>query len=202
MHLIKNMIKKIFTISLLILSIINPVLTKEVNPLSIGSKEAKITVKVFSSLTCPHCATFHNKIFENLKEDYIDTKKIKFEHHGFPLDLAALNAEKVLRSVADQEKSFRFLSEIYKKQNQWAVGSDINKINYLIKKMSLDFGLKEEIIDKFIKDDKIQDQILEERIAAQKAYKISSTPTIYINEKKYEGKHNYKQFKKAIEKLL
>ena len=68
--------------------------------------------------------------------------------------------------------------------------------------MSLDFGLKEEIIDKFIKDDKIQDQILEERIAAQKAYKISSTPTIYINEKKYEGKHNYKQFKKAIEKLL
>ena len=118
------------------------------------------------------------------------------------MDLAALNAEKVLRSVSDEEKSFKFLTEIYKKQNQWAVGSDINKINNLIKKMSLDFGIKEEIIDKFIEDEKIQNQILEERIAAQKNYNISSTPTIYINEKKYEGKQNYKQFKKAIEKLL
>ena len=76
------------------------------------------------------------------------------------------------------------------------------KINILIKKMSLDFGIKEETIDKFIKDDKIQDQILEERIAAQKNYKISSTPTIYINDKKYDGKHNYRQFKKEIERLL
>ena len=62
--------------------------------LKIGNKNANITVKVFSSLTCPHCASFHKKIFEKLKIDYIDTKKVKFEHHAFPLDLAALNAEK------------------------------------------------------------------------------------------------------------
>jgi len=202
MHLIKKMIKKIFSILVLTLSLSSPFFAKENSPLSIGSDRAKITVKVFSSLTCPHCASFHDKVFKNLKEDYIDKKKVKFEHHGFPLDLAALNAEKVLRSVSDEEKSFKFLTEIYKKQNQWAVGSDINKINNLIKKMSLDFGIKEEIIDKFIEDEKIQNQILEERIAAQKNYNISSTPTIYINEKKYEGKQNYKQFKKAIEKLL
>tara|TARA_B100002052_G_scaffold289470_1_gene306932 strand:- start:212 stop:820 length:609 start_codon:yes stop_codon:yes gene_type:complete len=202
MHLIKKMIKKLLSILLLISISLSPLQAIESSPLSIGSDEAKVTVKVFSSLTCPHCATFHDKIFKNLKIDFIDKKKVKFEHHGFPLDLAALNAEKVLRSVSDEERSFKFLTEIYKKQNQWAVGSDINKINILIKKMSLDFGIKEETIDKFIKDDKIQDQILEERIAAQKNYKISSTPTIYINDKKYDGKHNYRQFKKEIERLL
>ena len=172
------------------------------NVLSIGSGNSKVVVRVFSSLTCPHCASFHNKIFESLKKEYIDTKKIKFEHHGFPLDLAALNAERILRSIENKEKSFEFLGIIYKKQNQWAVGSDINKINDYIKKIGIEFGLNAERMNKFLIDDKIQDQILNERIEAQKKYSISSTPTIYVNKKKYEGKHEYKLFKKFLEKSL
>jgi|TARA_B110000211_G_C13977427_1_gene507801 protein-disulfide isomerase len=172
------------------------------NVLSIGSGNSKVVVRVFSSLTCPHCANFHNKIFESLKKEYIDTKKIKFEHHGFPLDLAALNAERILRSIENKEKSFEFLGIIYKKQNQWAVGSDINKINDYIKKIGIEFGLNAERMNKFLIDDKIQDQILNERIEAQKKYSISSTPTIYVNEKKYKGKHEYKLFKKFLEKSL
>ena len=68
--------------------------------------------------------------------------------------------------------------------------------------MGVQFGLNEKIINDSIKNEKIQDQILNERINAQKKYKISSTPTIYINKKKYEGKHNFKTFKKEIEKIL
>ena len=97
--------------------------------LSMGSSEAKVTVKVFSSLTCPHCANFHTEIFNNLKKDYIDKGLVKFEHHAFPLDLAALNAEIVVRCQADNNKKFQLLEEIYNKQKFWAVGSDINKIN-------------------------------------------------------------------------
>ena len=96
--------------------------------LSIGSADAKVTVKVFSSLTCPHCANLHNSIFNNLKKDFIDKGLVKFEHHAFPLDLAALNAEVVIRCQSDNEKKFKFLEEIYIKQKIWAVGSDINKI--------------------------------------------------------------------------
>ena len=65
--------------------------------LSIGSPDAKVTVKVFSSLTCPHCANFHANIYEKLKKEYIDKGLVKFEHHAFPLDLAALNAEVIIR---------------------------------------------------------------------------------------------------------
>ena len=170
--------------------------------LSIGGSDAKITVKVFSSLTCPHCANFHKNIFENLKKEYIDKGLVKFEHHGFPLDLAALNAEIIVRCHEDKNKSFQLLGEIYKKQNQWAVGSDINPINESIKKIGLDSGLNNDKMDSCLKNENTQDQILNERIEAQKKYKIQSTPTIYINEKKYDGEHKYKQFKKAIEKLL
>ena len=170
--------------------------------LSIGDSDAKITVKVFSSLTCPHCANFHKNIFENLKKEYIDKGIVKFEHHGFPLDLAALNAEIIVRCHEDKNKGFQLLGEIYKKQNQWAVGSDINVINESIKKIGLDSGLSNNKMDNCLNNETAQDEILNERIEAQKKYKIQSTPTIYINKKKYKGKHEYKSFKKTIERLL
>ena len=185
------------TLILIILSV-----NAEGKALDIGNSNAKIAVKVFSSLTCPHCANFHKNIFEDLKKEYIDKGIVKFEHHGFPLDLAALNAEIIVRCHVDNKKKFQLLGEIYKKQNQWAVGSDINIINESIKKIGLDFGLKNNKMDECLNNENVQDQILNERIEAQKKYKIQSTPTIYINEKKYEDKHEYKQFKKAIEKLL
>ena len=170
--------------------------------LSIGSANAKVTVKVFSSLTCPHCATFHNSIFNKLKEDYIDRGLVKFEHHAFPLDLAALNAEIVVRCTANNDEKFKLLEEIYKKQSSWAVGSDINKINTLIKKVGSNFNLSEDKMDACLKDTNVQDIILNERIEAQKRYKIDSTPTIFVNEKKYLGKVDYKNFKKIIDKNL
>ena len=151
--------------------------------LSIGDSDAKITVKVFSSLTCPHCANFHKNIYDSLKKEYIDKGILKFEHHGFPLDLAALNAELIVRCHEDKNKSFQLLGEIYKKQNQWAVGSDINPINESIKKIGLDSGLDNDKMNSCLKNENTQDQILNERIEAQKKFKIQSTPTIYINKK-------------------
>ena len=170
--------------------------------LSIGSSEAKVTVKVFSSLTCPHCANFHTNIYEKLKKDYIDKGLVKFEHHAFPLDLAALNAEAIVRCSDNIEKKFDLLTEMYNEQKSWAIGSDIKKINELIKKVGLDFDMSDEKMNECLKNDKLQDAILTQRIEAQKKYKIESTPTIIINEKKYSGKIDYKQFKKAIEKKL
>ena len=170
--------------------------------LSIGNPEAKVTVKVFSSLTCPHCADFHTNIYEKLKEEYIDKDLVKFEHHAFPLDLAALNAEIIVRCQNNTEKKFQLLTEIYSKQKNWAIGSDIVKINELIKKIGLNFDLTNAKMDKCLKNDSVQDKILEQRIEAQKKYKIDSTPTVIINEKKYSDKIDYKQFKKAIDKKL
>jgi|TARA_B100001094_G_scaffold208150_1_gene202042 protein-disulfide isomerase len=170
--------------------------------LSIGDSDAKVTVKVFSSLTCPHCASFHSNVYKKLKEEYIDKGLVKFEHHAFPLDLAALNAEVIVRCQDNNAKKFELLTEIYNKQTTWAVGSDINKINKLIKKVGLNFDLSNEKMDVCLKNEKAQDEILEQRIEAQKKYKIESTPTIIINEKKYSGKIDYKQFKKAVDKKL
>ena len=170
--------------------------------LSIGNDEAKVTVKVFSSLTCPHCANFHTAVFNNLKKDYIDKGLVKFEHHAFPLDLAALNAEIIVRCQIDNNKKFELLEEMYNKQKFWAVGSDINKINNLIKDIGSKFNLTEEKMNSCLQNSISQDEILNQRIDAQKRYKIDSTPTIIVNEKKYSGILNYNKFRKIIDKNL
>ena len=170
--------------------------------LSIGQLDAKVTVKVFSSLTCPHCAHFHSSVFENLKKDYIDKGLVKFEHHAFPLDLAALNAEIIVRCQTNIDKKFELLEKIYEKQKYWAVGSDIDKINELLKKVGLEHNLSNDKMNKCLSNQKVTDDIINQRIEAQRKYKIKSTPTIIINEKQYSGKISYKEFKKAIEKKL
>ena len=194
--MIKSFLKIIFFI------LISFSVNAEDKILRIGKDSAKVTVKVFSSLTCPHCASFHKNVFEDLKKEYIDKGLVKFEHHSFPLDLAALNAEIIIRCHTDINKEFQLLGEIYEKQNQWAVGSDINNINESIKKVGSNSGLSENKMNDCLNDENSQNQILNERIEAQKKYKIQSTPTIFINDKKYDGKHEYKAFKKAIEKNL
>ena len=167
-----------------------------------GKPDAKVVVKVFSSLTCPSCANWHSKIFYQMKKDFIDKGLVRFEHHPFPLDLAALNAEIILRCHVDNKKRFELLGKIYEKQKIWAVGSDINKINESIKKIGSEVSLNNKDMINCLNDEKSQDEILNQRIDAQKKYKIEGTPTVIINEKKYLGKLDYKKFKKLLEKKL
>ena len=167
-----------------------------------GNKDAKVTVKVFSSLTCPYCADFHKNVFIKLKKEFIDSNYVRFEHHSFPLDLAALNAEKILRCVADHKKRIALLDEIYEKQEEWASGNDINNINSKLSKIAKKYDLNDDRIKNCLVNENLENEILEIRINGSKKYSIQSTPTIFINEKKYDGKHDYNLFKKEIEKLL
>ena len=192
-----KLIHKIIFVFFIFLSV--EIKSKEVG---IGDVNSKVTIKVFSSLTCPACANFHSKIFYQIKEEFIDKGLVRFEHHPFPLDLAALNAEMIVRCHVDNIKKFELLGKIYEKQKLWAVGSDINKINDSIKKIGLESNLNNKDMDNCLKDENKQDEILNQRIDAQKKYEIGSTPTILINEKKYKGKVEYSEFKKVLEKNL
>ncbi len=210
MHLItKNKMKikyiryfTIFFLTILSLSNVNSNALEIDKKVYAGNKNAKVTVKVFSSLTCPYCADFHKNIFIKLKKEFIDSNYVRFEHHSFPLDLAALNAEKILRCVTDHKKRIALLDEIYEKQEEWASGNDINNINSKLSKIAKKYDLNDDRIKNCLVDENLENEILEIRINGSKKYSIQSTPTIFINEKKYDGKHDYNLFKKEIEKLL
>ena len=195
---IQNNITKILFLLILFFSIsyCDQKIEKEVN------KDAQIDVRVFSSLTCPHCAHFHEKVVLKIKSDSVLNNIVNFEHIGFPLDLAALNAEKILYCSKNQENRFELLTHLYNEQNNWASGSNINDINESLKKIANKFKISNINVAKCLKDENLEEEILKKMLDARKKFKIESTPTVFINEKKYEGKHNFKSFKKEVEKLL
>ncbi len=197
----KKKISFLFSLIILIIFSFKNVYAKELNILKKGEETAKVTIKIFSSLTCPYCADFHLNILKNLEKDLLKNKTLKIEHYAFPLDLAALNAEKIVRCGDNMNTKFKLLDTIYEKQRQWAVGTDINKINDSLIKLGKSLNLKENKLKSCLADERLQDEILNERINAQKKYNIESTPTIYINEKKYKGKFDLVSIKKYIEKI-
>ena len=169
--------------------------------LKIGSADSKITIKVFSSLTCPHCADFHIKVVPKIKEKYIENGTVQLIFIDFPLDQAAFDASKLLYCL-DQKKQIAFLDKIYENQSQWTSGKNLSEINNNLKEIAKVLGINSKEFDKCLNNDTIIDQIINGRIDAIQKYSINSTPTIIINEKKLEGSANFRNIKKKIEKLI
>ena len=169
--------------------------------ITIGSNDAKVEIKVYSSLTCPHCATFHIKVIPEIIKNYVDSGKVKIILFDFPLDQAAFNASKLVSCVG-KEKNLTLLDTLYERQNEWASGSDIDEINNNLKKIVKNLGINPSRFDECLNNEVIADKILNERIYAHKKYSINSTPTIIINEEKLEGSVSFKNIKKKIEKLI
>ena len=167
----------------------------------LGKDSAPIKIKIFSSLTCPHCANFHINVVPKIKENYVETGIVQLIFIDFPLDKAAFNASKLLHCL-DQKKQIAYLDTIYERQEKWMIGSNMDEINSNLKKIVEILGIDLKKFNKCVNDKVIADKILNGRIQGQEKYSINSTPTIIINEKKLEGSVDFKNIKKKIEKLI
>ncbi len=190
--------KKIFLILILFFGSIN-ILNAEGNRIIAGNKDAKITIIAYESLTCSHCAVFHKNVYPQLKKDYIDTGLVKIEFRHFPLDVAAFNASKI--SQCKSNESLKILNSLYSNQQAWVRGKDVEEINDNLKTFIKNQGFDLDF-EKCINDKKIEDYVLNDRIEGTKKFKVNATPTIIINNKKFEKPLNYKNLKKSLEKLI
>ena len=172
---------------------------ENIKPIIDGNSNSKIKILVYESLTCSYCADFHNDIFPELKKEFIDTGLISIEYKNFPLDMAALNASKL--SHCKNDGNSELLHHLYLNQKKWAKGSTINEINSNLNTTIKEGNYK---IDtkKCFANEVLEDHILNDRVEAVKKYDVNSTPTIIINEKKFEKPLTFKNLQKAIEKLL
>ena len=166
-----------------------------IDSIVLGQDKAPVKIKIFSSLSCPHCANFHINVVSEIKKEYIETGKVQLIFIDFPLDQVAFNASKLLHCL-DKKKQILFLDTIYETQNKWMSGSNIKDINKNLKKIVMNFGINPTQFDKCLIDETISDKILNGRIDANHKYSIDSTPTIIINEKKLEGSVSFKNIKK------
>ena len=192
--------KKIIITTLLIAFYFFPINSyAEIKPISEGSVDAKIKLIVFESLTCGACGSFHKNVYPKLKEDFIDKGYVYIEFKNFPLDIAAMNASKIAHCKNDG--SSEILHYLFINQEEWAKGKTIEELNNNIKNFvkKSNFNLD---INKCLSNKEFEDHILEDRITGVKKYKINATPTLIINEEKFENPLNYKKLKKFIKKLI
>jgi len=171
----------------------------EINRIVSGRDDAKITIIAYESLTCSHCADFHNNIYPLIKKEFIDTGLVKIEFRHFPLDIIALNASKI--SQCKQDQNLEIMMSLFSDQQAWIKGKTIEEANENLKKFVEDKNFNLDF-EKCISDKNIEDFVLTDRIEGTKKFEINSTPTIIINGKKFEKALNYKNLKKYLEKLI
>ena len=191
--------RKILTLIIFILLIVNVNANEKVLPITEGEKNAKIKMIVYESLTCSHCADFHKNVYPLLKSNYIDSGLLKIEYRNFPLDLAALNASKIAHCSNDGNSEV--LHYLYKNQTKWVRGNTINDLNKNIKKL-IDESPFDLNFEKCLNDKNLEDYILDERIKGAKTFDIQATPTVIIMDEKFEKPLTYKNLVKYLEKLI
>ena len=193
--------KKYIQTFLLIVAILfsGNVLANEINRIKVGNEDAKITIIAYESLTCSHCANFHKNVYPQLKKDFIDTGLAKIEFRHYPLDIIAFNASKIAQCKNDGDS--KVLEILFDNQQKWVKGNNASEANDNLKKFIEEQGIDIDF-KKCITDKKIEDFVLNDRIEGAKQFKVNATPTIIINNEKFEKSLNYKNLKKSLEKMI
>jgi len=173
--------------------------SKSIKRISEGEENAKITIIAYESLTCGHCADFHKNVYPDLKKNFIEKGLVKIEFRHFPLDIAAFNASKVGQCRNDGKSDL--MHTLFTGQKKWAKGNTPEQANDYLKKFLKNEGIIVDL-EKCLNDKVIEDYVLNDRIEGVKKFKVNATPTIIINDKKFDKTLNYKNLKKYLEKLI
>jgi len=173
--------------------------SQSIKRISVGEKNAKITIISYESLTCGHCADFHENVYPSLKKDFIEKGLVRIEFRHFPLDIAAFNASKI--GQCNNDGNADVLNILFSGQKKWARGKTPEEATKYLKKFLEDEGVNLDF-EKCLTDKAVEDYVLNDRIEGVKKFKVNATPTIIINDKKFEKALNYKNLKKYLEKLI
>jgi protein-disulfide isomerase len=167
--------------------------------LVVGDAKAPVTIVEYASLTCGHCASFHNTIYPVLKSKYIDAGKVRLIMREFPLDDRATGAAMLARCAGDS-KAFPLISALFARQEEWAF---VPKENFVpeLAKIARQAGFTDESLRACLGDQALMDKVLTVRGRAADEFGVNSTPTFFINGKRLAG-GSIEDFEKAIEPLL
>jgi len=166
----------------------------------LGNPNAPVTILDYSSMTCPHCATFHTETLPKIKEAYIDTNKIRFVFREFPLDIKAAAGSMLARCIAkdDPQKYFAAIHTLFKQQETWVMGKTSEQLALIGKQA----GLSEADVDKCLKDQALLDKIAADQKFANEKLGVNSTPTFFINGEMIKGETSFEEFDKRIKAIL
>jgi protein-disulfide isomerase len=163
-----------------------------------GSASAPVTIIEYASMTCSHCAAFHDETWPKLKAKYIDTGKVKFALREFPLDPLATAAFMLARCVGP-EKRDALVDLLYGQQRNWAFGQKpIEALAGLVKQA----GVSQADFDICLKNQELYDQVNKVHDRALKSFNVKATPTFFVNGREMNGELTIEEFDKVLQPLL
>ncbi len=172
---------------------------KKIKRIFEGEDNAKIKIITYESLTCSHCADFHANVYPDLKKDFIDKGLVKIEFRHFPLDMVAFNASKIAQ--CNNNGNSDLVHILFSGQKKWAKGKTPEEATDYLKKFLANESINIDF-EKCLSNKDIENYILNDRVEGVKIFKVNATPTIIINDKKFDKTLDYKNLKKYLKKLL
>ncbi len=167
---------------------------------TIGDTNAPITIIEYASMSCSHCANFHNNTLEKLKIEYIDTGKVKFVFRDFPFNYPALLGSMMMRCIPNDLR-YTYMNALYKLQKTW-VDRENSVTKQELYKIMQSGGMTKDDFEACISNVDIENEILTGLMLAQKEFNIRSTPSFLINGELIEGNKSIKEFRQIIDKIL
>jgi protein-disulfide isomerase len=168
--------------------------------LVIGYADAPITIIEYASLTCPHCAHFHNDVYPTMKKDWIDTGKVKFVYRDFPLDQSAFFAS-IAVSCLPVEQRPKAIASFFENQSAWPSASFETGVGALLKK-DVDPNVDLVKVKACVANEDQQKKVAVPALDIRQAKQIEGTPAIFINGKPFTGTRSVESIGEAIQDLL
>ena len=172
----------------------------------IGEENAPVTIVEYMSMTCPHCATFHNTTFDEIKTKYVDTGKARFVIREFPFDPRAAAAFMLARcnpakpsEAATPAQYFPMVSMLMKQQETWAGAQDGRAALLQMSKLA---GFSQESFQACLTNQQLLDDVNATMKRGADEFGVSSTPTFIINGKRYAGALSVESMSALIDSLL
>jgi protein-disulfide isomerase len=178
----------------------NTVLEVTKDDFVVGDKNAPVTIIEYASLSCSHCADFHNNTLEDLIKEYVDTGKARIVFRDFPFNYPALLGSKVLRCIPEDVR-YDYMNALFQLQQKWVVRENAKSTQELYKIMQSG-GMTKEEFETCTNNVELENTILQALIAAQNEFNIQSTPSFLINGNLVEGNKSIKEFRQIIDKIL
>ena len=166
----------------------------------IGDKNAPVTIIEYASLSCSHCADFHNNTLNDLIKEYVDTGKARIVFRDFPFNYPALLGSMVLRCIPEDVR-YDYMNALFQLQPKWVVRENAKSTQELYKIMQSG-GMTKEEFETCTNNVELENTILQALIAAQNEFNIQSTPSFLINGNLVEGNKSIKEFRQIIDKIL
>jgi len=164
----------------------------------LGKADAPVTMIEYASMTCPHCAAFHENVLPALKQKYIDTGKLKLIFREFPLDGVALRASMMAR-CAGEAKAYPLIDILFKQQKIWATSQDPIAALSQIAKLG---GMSQSSFETCLADEALMKQLVQSRQDGADKFEIKGTPSFIIDGKTYDGETDIEDFDAILQPLL